>query len=77
MAFCSGNHVFWKAVSKAGVLFPTTKKEIIEKLGDVEVQVSDDTFVKAASIVNNLPIDSFENGSEFWCAVTSAQFLNI
>lgn len=72
MAFSSASHVFVKAVNKAGVVFPTTKAEIVGKLGDTEVQVADDKFVKAASIVESMDVDEFPNGAAFMCAYTCA-----
>lgn len=74
MAFCSAGHVFVKALDKAEITFPTTKKEIIAKLGDIEVQVADDKFVSAASIVEAIQVEDFPNGTAFMCAYTSAMY---
>ncbi len=74
MAFCSAVHVFVKALDKAGIQFPATKSGIIKAFGNIEVQVADNTFVKAASIVEKLVPEEYENGSAFMCAYYSAAY---
>jgi hypothetical protein len=75
MAFCSPVHVFVKTMDKAGIQFPTTKSEIIKAFGDIEVQVADNSFVKAGSIVKKLVPEEYENGSAFMCAYFSASYI--
>jgi hypothetical protein len=65
-------HNFHKALGKAGVVFPATKAEIIEALGDTQIQIDFDAFVKASSNVRRLPIDSFPNAAAFYnCYIAS------
>jgi hypothetical protein len=74
MAFVSGVHVFVKALDKTGVKFPASKSDIIKTLGSVKVQISDDEFVEAASIVEGMKPDWYENGAAFMCAYVSAAY---
>lgn len=72
MDFCAAQHLFMKAMNSAGVLFPASKKEIINKLGDVVVQIGEDRFELAAEIVKKIEVEEFPCGSAFWCAYTAA-----
>lgn len=75
MGFCAGTHLFLKALEKAGVSFPTTKAEVMEKLGDTVVQVGEDEFAPAAGIVEKFATDEYPNGSAFWCAYTASCYM--
>jgi hypothetical protein len=67
-------HLFVKALGKAGVQFPASKTEIIKKLGDTRLRLSETNIVEAKTLVENIVPDFFENGSAFFCAFHSALY---
>lgn len=70
--YTSGLHNFHKAMGKAGVVFPMSKADIIKALGDLQVQVSADSFVSAASLVEPMVPTDYENGAAFYNAFVAA-----
>jgi hypothetical protein len=64
--YTSDLHNFHKSLAKSGVVFPATKAEIIEALGDVKIQVDHDSFIEAAENVKRMPIDDFPNAAAFY-----------
>jgi|GEM_PF-3380852 hypothetical protein len=61
-------HLFVKALDAAGVTFPTDKQEVIDMLGNAEVQVAENEFVKAADMVKKFPVSEYPTGMAFMCA---------
>ncbi|MGE4353218.1 MAG: hypothetical protein AB7D36_03925 [Oscillospiraceae bacterium] len=70
--YTSDIHNFHKAMAKAGIVFPATKAEIIRALGDQKVQVDFDAFVPAASLVERIIPDTYENAAAFYNAYFAA-----
>jgi hypothetical protein len=64
--YTSDLHNFHKALSKSGVVFPSTKAKIIGALGDARIQVDFDTFIRAADNVERMPVESFPNAASFY-----------
>lgn len=79
MSFKKGSltHVFIKSMDKAGVTFPTTKTEIINKMSGVKIQKSDTEFIMASDILSKLPVEEFPNGHAFMCAFNAALFYTL
>jgi hypothetical protein len=74
MADVSVDHLFIKALAKAGVQFPISKAEIKTKLGDITLRLSETNKIKAASLVEGIKPDYFDNGASFFCAYHSALY---
>jgi hypothetical protein len=68
------DHLFLKALDEAGVQFPSSKSEIISRLGDFELKLSGSHIIKASSLVSAIEPDNFENGAAFFCAYHSALY---
>ena len=66
-------HFMMKAVSKAGIIFPVSKAECIEKAGDIQVKVDFDAYEPLAFILERMAPEFFENASHFYNAYMSAQ----
>jgi hypothetical protein len=56
------------------VQFPASKSDIIKKLGDTKLRLSDKNIAEAKKLVENIIPDSFENGAAFFCAFHSALY---
>jgi len=70
--YTSDVHNFHKALAKSNVLFPAAKAEIMEALGDKEIQIGFDEFVPAASLVERMIPESYENAAAFYNAFVAA-----
>jgi hypothetical protein len=75
MAFAGATQLFFKALNKSGVQFPATKAEIIQKVGDLKIQVTDDTYAKVADIVSNIAVSEFPNGAAFACGYIASVYV--
>lgn len=73
--FVGATQLFFKALDRAGVQFPTTKAEILAKVGDTEIQVADDTYAKVADLVSALAISEFPNGSALSCSYYASLYV--
>ncbi|MDR0611573.1 MAG: hypothetical protein LBG58_15805 [Planctomycetaceae bacterium] len=67
-------HLFLKLLNAKGIQFPTTKREILTRLGESELRLSKTNRVKAADFVRGIVPEHFENGSAFWSAFHSALY---
>jgi hypothetical protein len=74
MTDISIDHIFIKALDRAGVRFPATKSDIISRLGDLELKLSSSRTIKASSLVSAIEPDNFDNGAAFFCAYHSALY---
>jgi len=61
-------HLFLKALNNTGVQFPSSKADIIKKLGDTTLNLSESKHIKAVDLVKNIQPDYFENGVSFLSA---------
>jgi hypothetical protein len=68
------DHLFIKALAKAGVQFPASKAGIVSRLGDTALRLSEAETIRASSLVEDIEPESFENGSAFFCAFHSALY---
>lgn len=73
-AYRADCHLFIKAMNKANITFPTTKSEIIEKLGNIEVQYDYDKFAPAKAFIEKLYLEEFDNALFFWEAMLADGF---
>jgi len=67
-------HLFVKALNEAGVRFPSSSEEIVKKLGDTKLRLSEQTVINAAELAESVYPDYFENGAAFMCAYHSALY---
>ncbi|MDR1916233.1 MAG: hypothetical protein LBQ58_06645 [Synergistaceae bacterium] len=74
MSDVSIDHLFIKAIGRAGVQFPASKHEISALLGGTELKLSDNHVVRASSLVDAIGPDYFDNGAAFFCAYHSALY---
>ncbi|MDR1604463.1 MAG: hypothetical protein LBS10_06695 [Gracilibacteraceae bacterium] len=72
--YTSDLHNFHKALSKAGVVFPATKGEILKALGDARIQVDFDSFIRAAGNVERMPVESYPNAAAFYNSYIASGF---
>lgn len=70
--FTFEQHYFMKAVAKSGIMFPISKKDAIEKAGDLTVRVDFDKYVTLRSMIENMYLDHYENGADFYCDYRAA-----
>ena len=66
--FTYGPHLMVKAMRKAGITFPATKAECMEKAGDAMVQVDFDAFRPLRDVIAELDPDHFVNNEAFYSA---------
>ena len=66
--FTYGPHLMIKAMRKAGITFPASKAECMEKAGDALVQVDFDTFRPLRDVIAEVDPDHFVNNEAFYCA---------
>ena len=71
--FDSAPHFMVKAVRKAGIRFPISKAECLEKAGELTVKVDFDRTVPLRVILESMVPDFYENGASFYNAYVSAQ----
>lgn len=69
-------HNLVKALDKAEVQFPITKKELFNKVASMEIGVGFDKKMLVTDYCKNISIDFFENKAQFFCALT-ASFLDL
>ncbi|MBO1308498.1 hypothetical protein JZO70_20155 [Enterococcus sp. 669A] len=67
-----GMHYFVKAFNQLDVRFPVTKKELIEKAGDIQVKTWEDQYTPLKEIFESMAPEDYPNGTAFMCAYTSA-----
>lgn len=70
--FTFGPHLMVKAVRRAGIRFPASKADCMEKAGDALVQVDFDTFRPLRDVIAGLSPDYFVNNEAFYSAWVSA-----
>ena len=71
MAFFATQHLFVRAISEAGIIFPASKDDLIKQFGDITYQEEQGVEIPAADTVRELPLDYYHNGSEFWNAYSA------
>ena len=49
------------------VKVPTTKAELIEKLGDTPIRTSPDGYTPFKDILEKFPMDTYSCAAEFYC----------
>lgn len=68
----SGMHYFVKAFNQLDVHFPVTKRELIEKAGDIQVKTWEEQYTPLKDIFELMVPEEYPNGTAFMCAYTSA-----
>jgi hypothetical protein len=71
------DHLFIKELHRKNVLFPASKKDIAEKLKKSTFRLSPERTVSAASYLEKIKPEYFENGAAFLCAFHSACYEEI
>ena len=68
MSFYGTQHLFVKAISQASLKFPASKADLIQQFGDIAYEEDPGHEVLAADVVRKLPLEYYNNGSEFWAS---------
>lgn len=71
-AFAAGMHHFHKAM--ADITWPTTKQEILDKVGDKKVKVSWTEEKTIAEMISNIKVDEYETAPYFYNAYFASIF---
>jgi hypothetical protein len=66
-AFLADMHNFHKAM--APVDYPTTKSEIIKKIGGEKVRMGHDLYRTVEEIIKPLKVESYSCACQFYCAL--------
>ena len=66
-------HFMVKAVRKAGITFPISKKECLEKAGDLTVRVDFDRTVPLHSVLERMVPENYDCGAAFYNAYMAAE----
>ncbi|MDR1916812.1 MAG: hypothetical protein LBQ58_09590 [Synergistaceae bacterium] len=72
--YLASSHNIIRAFSKTGVSFPISKKELLEKAGNAEIQVDFDKKITLAEYCKDIKINDFENKSQFFNALIGSTF---
>ncbi len=67
-----GMHYFVKTFNQLDVRFPMTKRELIEKAGDIQVKTWENQYTLLKDIFESMVPEEYPNGTAFMCAYTSA-----
>lgn len=67
-----GMHYFVKAFNEMQVTFPTTKKELLKKAGNIQVKTWEDQYTPLKEIIASLQPEEYPCGTALMCAYTSA-----
>lgn len=65
-------HFFTKACEKAGITFPITRDEAVEKAKDLMVRTDFDEYMPLKDIIADFYPESFENLMSWKCAYNAA-----
>lgn len=71
--FLAKRHFVVKALEKAGIEFPISKAEALEKGKNVMVKTDFDSETPLASIIGELEPPGYENAAAFFCAYDGRQ----
>ncbi len=72
-AYVATGHHLTKKLAEYGIVFPTSKEEIIDKLDGVMLQVDFDHSISVNEYCSQIPIEYFDNKDEFFCALNSSK----
>jgi|GEM_PF-408930 len=72
--YLAANHNVIRLFQKNRICFPITKKELLDKAGNENIQIDFDKTVTLAEYCENIKIDSFANKSQFFCALIGSTF---
>lgn len=69
-AYRADVHNFIKAMDKAGIVFPTTKAEMMKKFGDMQIQIDyDNKCIPAKAFIEKMVKEDFDCASSFYDAM--------
>jgi len=54
------------------VSFPTSKSEIIEKVGEELIRNAPDSHIPFRDILNKMPLEDYSCAAEFYCALSAS-----
>jgi hypothetical protein len=63
-----------KALAKAGIVFPISKKNLLDRIGSAQVQVDFDKKITVEEYCKNISVTDFENKSQFFNALIGSNF---
>lgn len=66
------SHFFVKAFNEAGITFPTTKTEMVEKAADIQVRTGDNDYTPLRDIIASFGPEAYSSGTAMMCAYSSA-----
>ena len=72
--YSAANHNMVKALANAGIKFPVSKKELIDKVGSVQVQIDFDKKITIEEYCKDIKIGDFENKCQFFTALIGSNF---
>jgi len=67
--YLAAGHNVIRTFSKAGVGFPITKKQLLDKVGKSLIQVDFDKSITMEEYCKDIKIDKFENKCQFFNAL--------
>lgn len=67
--YTATGHNVIKALTKADVSFPISKKDLMDKAGKCFIQVDFDNVVTLEELCKGIKISDFYNKSQFYCAL--------
>jgi hypothetical protein len=72
--YVAAGHNVIRALSKANIGFPISKKELLDRAGKASVQVDFNKSITLADYCKNIKIDAFENKAQFFNALIGSNF---
>ena len=70
--YMAAAHNTVRLLEAADISFPISKKDLLSKVGSKEVQIGYDEKITMDEYCKNIEIDSFENKSQFFCALNGS-----
>ena len=72
--YLAGNHNVVRALANAGIGFPISKKELLDKAGTAQIQVDFDKKITLEEYCKDIKIGSFDNKCQFFNALIGSNF---
>ena len=70
--YMAAAHNVVRVLESGEIAFPISKKDLLAKVGEAELQIDFDKKISMSAYCGNIKIDDFENKAQFFCALIAA-----
>lgn len=74
-AYLATGHHLTKKLADSNVIFPISKAELLNKVGEEIIKVDFDKCVSIKEYCSNISIDYFNNKEQFFCALNASNIV--